>query len=269
MGKTIVITSGKGGVGKSTTTASIGTGLAKAGKRVVLVDADIGLRNLDGILGLENRIIRNLVDVIESDYDFDRALVRDKKLENLFLLPASQRHDKTAVTAEQMNILCSKLLEQGFEYVLLDCPAGIEQGFRNAVAPADEVIVVTNPEFSAMRDADRVIGLLNDNGQEHIQLIVNKIRPEMIKKEQMLTADDVKEELKIPLLGEIPDDEEIIIATNRGESIMWNEESAACQAYNRIVDRLQGKIVEEVPLEIKETFLERLKKYWGLLKGDK
>lgn len=264
MGKTIVITSGKGGVGKSTTTANLGTGLAKSGRKVVLVDGDIGLRNLDGILGLENRIVRTIVDVIQSDYNFERALVRDKKLENLFLLPASQTHDKDVVSPEQMRELCKRLLEDHkFDYVLVDCPAGIERGFKNAIAGANEVIVVTNPEFSAMRDADRVIGLLDKCGKEKISLIVNKIRPKMVSKNQMVTTQDIVEELKIELLGEIPDDESIIISTNKGESILWNEKSPAAQAYYDIVSRLEGKEVIFTPLEYKETLLDKVKKMLG------
>lgn len=262
MGKTIVITSGKGGVGKSTTVANLGTGLAYRGKKVVLVDADIGLRNLDGVLGLENRIIRTIVDVIKSDYNFDRALVRDKKLENLFLLPASQTHDKDIISPEEMQELCQKLTEE-FDYVLVDCPAGIEQGFKNAVAGAEEVIVVTNPEFSAMRDADRVIGLLNDYGKHNISLIVNKIRPKMVSQKQMLTTEDIVEELKIKLLGEIPDDEAIIISTNKGESILWNETSPAALAYKEIVARMEGQEVISKPLVYEETFFDKVKRILG------
>lgn len=266
MGKTIVITSGKGGVGKSTTTANLGTGLALEGKRVVLVDADIGLRNLDGVLGLENRIIRTVVDVIKSDYDFDRSLVRDKKLENLFLLPASQVHDKDVISPQEMQELCAKLLEeQGFEYVLVDCPAGIEKGFKNAVAGADEVIVVTNPEFSAMRDADRVIGLLNEYGKDKISLIVNKIRPKMVNKNQMLTTQDIVEELKIPLLGEVPDDEGIIISTNKGESILFSQQSPSGQAFKDIVGRMLGRDIPFSPLlQPQESLVEKIKRILGL-----
>jgi len=264
MGKTVVVTSGKGGVGKSTTTANLGTGLAQLGKKVVLVDADIGLRNLDGVLGLENRIIRTVVDVIKSNYDFDRALVRDKKLKNLFLLPASQTHDKDIVTPEEMRELCQKLIaEYNFDYVIVDCPAGIEQGFRNAVAGADEVIIVTNPEFSAMRDADRVIGLLSDYGKNNISLIVNKIRPKMVTQNQMLGTQDIVDELKIKLLGEVPDDEAIIISTNRGESILWNENSSAAQSYKEIVARMEGQEVVFKPLTYEETFFDKLRRMLG------
>lgn len=265
MGKTIVITSGKGGVGKTTTTSNLGTGLAKAGKKVVLIDADIGLRNLDGVMGLENRIVRNLVHVVESDYDFDRALVRDKKLENLFLLPASQIHDKDSISPEQMKELCEKLIQQfQFDYVLVDCPAGIERGFKNAIAGADEAIIVTNPEFSAVRDADRVVGLLTSEGKNNIRLIVNKVRPKMVTKQHMLSTQDIIDELQIKLLGEIPDDEEVIISTNKGEPIIVNEHSKAGQAYRDIVSRIEGKNVPFAQLKVEETFVEKIKKIIGL-----
>lgn len=264
MGKTVVITSGKGGVGKSTTTANLGTGLALEGKKVVLIDGDIGLRNLDGILGLENRIIRTIVDVVKSNYNFERALIRDKKLENLFLLPASQTHDKEVVSPEEMQELCQRLIkEQGFDYVLVDCPAGIEHGFKNAIAGAEEIIIVTNPEFSAMRDADRVIGILNEQGKEKIMLIINKIRPKMVSQNQMLTTEDIIEELKIKLLGEVPDDEEIIISTNKGESILFNEKSTAASAYKDIVGRMLGREIAFTPFEYQETFLDKVKKILG------
>lgn len=265
MGKTIVVTSGKGGVGKTTTTANLGTGLAKAGKKVALIDADIGLRNLDGVMGLENRIVRNIVHVIENDFDFDRALVRDKKLENLFLLPASQIHDKDAISPEQMKEICQRLIEQfQFDYVIVDCPAGIERGFKNAIAGADEAIIVTNPEFSAVRDADRVVGLLTSEGKENIRLIVNKVRPKMVGKQHMLSTQDILEELQIKLLGEIPDDEEVIISTNKGEAIILNDHSKAGQAYKNIVSRLQGKEVPVIQLKPEETFVDKLKKIIGL-----
>lgn len=265
MGKTIVITSGKGGVGKTTTTANLGAGLARRGKKVALIDGDIGLRNLDGVMGLENRIVRNIVHVVDSGYDFDRALVRDKKLENLFLLPASQIHDKDAISPEQMKELCQRLIEQfQFDYVLVDCPAGIERGFKNAIAGADEAIIVTNPEFSAVRDADRVVGLLTSEGKNNIRLIVNKVRPKMVSKQHMLNTSDITEELQIKLLGEIPDDEEVIISTNKGEAIVFNEHSKAAKAYRDIVDRLEGKEVPFMELKAEETFVDKLKKIIGL-----
>lgn len=265
MGKTIVITSGKGGVGKTTTTANLGAGLARVGRKVVLIDADIGLRNLDGVMGLENRIVRNLVHVVESGYDFDRALVKDKKLDNLFLLPASQVHDKDAVSPDQMVEVCQRLIEQfQFDYVLVDCPAGIEQGFKNAIAGANQAIIVTNPEFSAVRDADRVVGLLSSEGKTDISLIVNKVRPTMVTKQNMLTTGDIIENLQIKLLGEIPDDEEVIISTNKGEVIVFNEQSKAGQAYRNIVQRLEGKKVPFMDLKADDSFVGRLKKIIGL-----
>jgi len=265
MGKTIVITSGKGGVGKTTTTANLGAGLAKNGKKVVLIDADIGLRNLDGVMGLENRIVRNLVNVVQSDYDFDRALVKDKKSDNLFLLPASQIHDKDAVSPEQMQEICKRLIEQfQFDYVLVDCPAGIERGFKNAIAGADEAIIVTNPEFSAVRDADRIVGLLSSEGKNNIYLIVNKVRPSMVSKQNMLSTGDIIENLQIKLLGEIPDDEQVIISTNRGEAIVLNERSKAGQAYRNIVQRIEGKKIPFLDMHSEENFVSRLKKIIGL-----
>ena len=214
MSEVIVVTSGKGGVGKTTTAANIGTGLAALDKKVVLVDTDIGLRNLDVVLGLENRIVYNLVDVIEGNCRLKQALIKDKRYANLFLLPSAQTRDKTSVTPEQMKKLTSELKEE-FDYVLLDCPAGIEQGFKNAVAGADRALVVTTPEVSAIRDADRIIGLLESGGIRDIRLIINRRRPEMIAKGDMMSVEDVLEILAVDLIGAILDDEQIVISTNQ------------------------------------------------------
>lgn len=214
MSEIIVITSGKGGVGKTTVTANIGLGLAKLNKKVVVVDTDIGLRNLDVVLGLENRIVYNLIDVIEGSCRMKQALIRDKQCDNLFLLPSAQTKDKTAITPEQMVKLTEALSEE-FDYILLDCPAGIEQGFKNAIAGAGRAIVVTTPEVSAIRDADRIIGLLQANEMPQIQLVINRLRMDMIKRGEMMSVEDVSEILAVDLLGAIPDDEAVVIATNQ------------------------------------------------------
>ncbi len=215
MSEVIVVTSGKGGVGKTTTAANIGTGLAMLGKKVAVVDTDIGLRNLDVVMGLENRIVYNLVDVIYGNCRLKQAMIRDKRYNNLYLLPSAQTKDKTAVTPEQM-IKLTEEMGSYFEYIILDCPAGIEQGFKNAIAGASRAIVVTTPEVSAIRDADRIIGLLEANDISQIELIINRIRPDMIQKGDMMSVDDVIEILAVHLLGIIPDDQQIVIATNQG-----------------------------------------------------
>jgi septum site-determining protein MinD len=253
MGEVIVITSGKGGVGKTTTTANLGTGLAKINKKVVLIDTDIGLRNLDVVMGLENRIVYNLVDVIEGNCKLKQALIRDKKYENLYLLPAAQTKDKTSVTPEQMKKLTSELKEE-FDYVILDCPAGIEQGFKNAIAGADRAIVVTTPEVSAVRDADRIIGLLEANEVKNPQLVVNRLRPDLIKRGDMMSADDVVEILAVELIGQVPDDENIVIATNNGEPLV-GDNSLAGQAYMNICRRVTGENVPFLDLEAKKGIL--------------
>lgn len=207
----IVITSGKGGVGKTTVTANIGLGLANLNKKVVVVDTDIGLRNLDVVLGLENRIVYNLIDVIEGSCRMKQALIRDKHCENLYLLPSAQTRDKTSVKPEQMVKLTKDLAEE-FDYILLDCPAGIEQGFKNAIAGANRAVVVTTPEVSAIRDADRIIGLLQANQMPKIELIINRLRMDMIQKGEMMSVEDVSEILAVDLLGAVPDDEAVVIA---------------------------------------------------------
>ena len=256
MSEVIVVTSGKGGVGKTTTTANMGIGLAGLGKKVAMVDTDIGLRNLDVVLGLENRIVYNLVDVIESRCRLKQALIRDKRQKDLYLLPSAQTRDKSAVTPEQMCKLCEELKTQ-FDYVILDCPAGIEQGFQNAVAGADRAVVVTTPEVSSIRDADRIIGLLEARDLKNISLIINRIRPDMVKRGEMMSVEDVEEILAVPLLGVIPDDEYVVIATNQGEPVSGSR-SPAGTAYENISRRVTG---EEVPLmEItgKKHFFRRI-----------
>ncbi|MEW6298453.1 MAG: septum site-determining protein MinD [Thermodesulfobacteriota bacterium] len=242
-GRAIVITSGKGGVGKTTATANIGVGLAKHGRKVVMVDGDIGLRNLDIIMGLENRIVYHLVDVVRGRCQVRQALVKDKRFPHLSLLPASQVDQKEAITPEQMRDLTAQLREE-FDFVLIDCPAGIEQGFRNAVAGADEAIVITTPDVSPVRDADRVIGLLQSTLGDP-QLIINRMSAEMVKRGDMLNQQDVLDILAVRLLGIVPEDEEVVIAGNRGSPVILNDRSRSGQAYDRIVRRILG---EEIPI---------------------
>ena len=257
MSEVIVITSGKGGVGKTTTAANIGIGLAQLGKKVVMVDTDIGLRNLDVVLGLENRIVYNLVDVVEGNCRMKQALIRDKRYEQLYLLPSAQTRDKTSVTPEQMKKLCDEL-KQSFDFVLLDCPAGIEQGFANAVAGANKAIVVTTPEVSAIRDADRIIGLLEAQDLRDISLVINRIRPDMVKRGEMMTVDDVTDILAVNLIGAVPDDEQIVISTNRGEPLVGTN-CLAGKAYSNICHRIMGEEVPFLNLNEKQGVLEKLK----------
>ncbi len=256
MGEVIVITSGKGGVGKTTTTANVGTGLAKLNKKVVLIDTDIGLRNLDVVMGLENRIVYNLVDVIEGNCRIKQALIKDKRYPSLYLLPSAQTRDKSAVTPEQMKKLTEQLKEE-FDYVILDCPAGIEQGFQNAIAGADKAFVVTTPEVSAVRDADRIIGLLEANEMKDTHLIVNRLRTEMVKRGDMMSSDDVVEILAVDLIGVIPDDESIVVATNQGEPLV-GDDSLAGQTYLDICRRIVGEDVPFADLDRKKGFFQRL-----------
>ena len=261
MSEVIVVTSGKGGVGKTTTSANVGTGLAAMGKRVVLIDTDIGLRNLDVVMGLENRIVYNLVDVVENKCRIKQALIKDKRHPSLYLMPSAQTKDKTAVNPQQMVKMINQLREQ-FDYIILDCPAGIEQGFKNAIAGADRALVVTTPEVSAIRDADRVIGLLESAEMESIQLIINRIRIDMVRRGDMMSMEDVKEILAVELLGIVPDDEEIVISTNRGEPLTGGDSPAGI-AYSNICKRLLGY---EVPFLTFENKTGLLAKVSGLFK---
>ncbi len=238
LGRVIVVTSGKGGVGKTTATANLGSGLAQAGKTVVLVDTDIGLRNLDLVLGLENRIVFDLVDVVEGKCrSFRQALIRDKRFENLQILASAQSRDKDAVKPEQMKELCQEL-KQAFDFVLLDCPAGIEMGFKNAIAGADEAIVVTNPEVSAVRDADRIVGLLEAADISPIRLLLNRFKPHVAQRGQMLSVEDVQDILNLKLIGMVPEDERIVHASNKGEPAVLDPKSMAGQAYRQVIGRL-------------------------------
>ena len=267
--RVIVITSGKGGVGKTTTSANIGSALAKSGSKVALVDTDIGLRNLDLLLGLENRIVYTIVDVVEKRCKLKQALVKDKKNPNLCLLAAAQTRDKTAVTSKQLKEICEEL-KKDFDFVLVDCPAGIEQGFQNAVAGANEAIVVTTPEMSAVRDADRIIGLLESKEEiESYKLLVNRVRPKMIKNNEMMSVDDVKEILSCELIGIIPEDTGIITSTNKGEPIINDEKSLAGQAYMNVARRIKGEEVEFLDIDAPQNFFEKIVEFFKSLGGAK
>ncbi|GAC1441294.1 MAG: septum site-determining protein MinD [Vulcanimicrobiaceae bacterium] len=260
-GRAIVITSGKGGVGKTTTTANVGAALAALGKRVVLVDADVGLRNLDVVLGLESRVKHHLLDVLEEKVTLDEALVRDKRSETLYLLAAAQTREKEDVVTAQMIALIEQLRER-FEFVLIDCPAGIEMGFKNAIAGATHAIVVCTPEVSAVRDADRVVGLLP--GDWRPDLIVNRLRPQLVKKGKMLSVDDVNAILRLPLLGVIADEPNVIVATNRGEPLALDATSATGAAYRAIAARLAGQDVAAPTVAVPSGgFFARLGSFFG------
>jgi len=239
----IVVTSGKGGVGKTTTVANLGAGLALLGKTAVLIDTDIGLRNLDVVLGLENRIVFDLVDVVEGTCRLQQAVIKDKRYPGLYLLPAAQTRDKMAVNPDQMKTVVADL-EKEFDYVIIDCPAGIEQGFKNAVAGAKSAIIVTVPEVSSVRDADRIIGLLNAGGIDDVALVINRIRADLVKKGDMLAIDDTLDILGIDLIGVVPEDESILRATNIGEPALHDKKSIAGQAFKNLAKRVLG---EEVP----------------------
>lgn len=262
MSEIIVITSGKGGVGKTTTTASIGVGLAMRKDRVALIDTDTGLRNLDLLLGLENRIMYDLVDVTSGRVPYNKALVRHKKFETLYLLPTSQVKDKSAVNPEQLIKLCNEM-KKDFDFIIIDCPAGIEQGFQTAIAAADTAVVVTTPEITAVRDADKIIGELGRADKENVKLVVNRIRPQMVEKGDMMDMEDINEILSIECIGQVPDDEMVVMATNRGEPVITMKDSLAGQAYKNVVGRLCG---ESIPFlkPPKEGFFAKLKRLFGL-----
>ena len=261
-GRVIVVTSGKGGVGKTTSTANIGTALAKNGAKVALIDTDIGLRNLDLLMGLENRIVYTIIDVVEERCKLNQALVKDKKNPNLVLLAAAQTRDKSALSSEQMADICNRLKEE-YDFILVDSPAGIEQGFQNAIAGATEAIIVTTPEMSAVRDADRIIGLLE--AKEEIvsyKLLLNRVRPAMMKANDMMDINDVLDILSVKLLGIIPEDENIIISTNKGEPIVHMENAKAGIAYSNVAKRVQGEDVPFMNLEPEKTWVDKLKGFF-------
>jgi septum site-determining protein MinD len=246
-GRVITITSGKGGVGKTTTTANIGAALAAQGKSVVLIDADIGLRNLDIVLGLENRIVYDLVDIVEGSCRMRQAMIRDKRLPNLHLIPAAQTREKEAVAPHQMVALCDELRKQ-FDYTIIDSPAGIEQGFRNSIAGADEVIVVTNPEVSSVRDADRIIGLVEAAELPMPRLILNRVDAKLVKRGEMMSLEDVTDILAIPVIGVVPMDELIVTSTNRGEPAALDMDSRAGEAFREIAQRITGQDIPLAPI---------------------
>ncbi len=262
MQNVIVVTSGKGGVGKTTTVANIGAGLVDSGKKAVLIDTDIGLRNLDVVLGLENRIVYDLVDVVEGTCRLKQALIRDKRFEGLYLMPAAQTRDKMAVNPDQMKKLVEEL-EAEFDYIIIDCPAGIEQGFKNAIAGAKSAIVVTVPEVSAVRDADRIIGLLSASGIDDCSLLVNRLRPDLVKKGDMLALDDTLDIIGIDLIGVVPEDEDIIRSSNFGEPIITNPKSMAGKAYRNITKRILGENIPMLDMENDRKLGARLKKLFS------
>jgi septum site-determining protein MinD len=261
MNRTIVVTSGKGGVGKTTVTANLGSALAQLGKKVALVDADFGLRNLDLLLGLEQRVVYTALDVLAGECSLEKALVKDKRQPNLVLLPAAQNRTKEAIDPGQMKDLVEGLTKS-YDYILIDSPAGIEMGFRNAIAPAREAIIVTTPEMAAVRDADRVVGLLETEDIKSIRLIVNRVRPEMIQLNQMISVEDILDLLVVPLVGIVPDDERIIISTNKGEPLVLDEQnSLPAMAFNNIARRLEGENVPFLDLmAAHDTLLTRIRR---------
>jgi septum site-determining protein MinD len=258
----ITITSGKGGVGKTTATANIGAALANTGQRVACIDADIGLRNLDVVLGLENRIVYDLVDAVEGRCRLNQAMIKDKHIPELFLIPSAQTRDKTAVSPSDMIRLCNEL-RPDLDWILIDSPAGIERGFKNAIAPADQVIVVTNPEVSAVRDADRIIGIVEAEEKGTPKLLINRLNPEMVRQNNMLSADVVVDLLAIHLLGIVPEDKNVLISTNKGTPIALDGKSPASQAYRNIARRIQGENVPLMDLDKGSGFFNRISSVFG------
>jgi septum site-determining protein MinD len=261
-GKVVTITSGKGGVGKTTTTANLGLALAALGQSVVCIDSDIGLRNLDVVLGLENRIVYDLVDIIEGHCRLTQAMIRDKRHANLHLIPAAQTRDKSAIAPSDMVKLCNDLRNE-VDWIIIDSPAGIERGFRNALAPSDEVVVIANPEVSSVRDADRIIGLVEAAEKGSVKLIINRLNPGMVKRGDMLSAPDVVELLSIPLIGIVPEDESVLVSTNHGQPVVLNEKSKAGSAFRNIGRRLMGEEVPWMELDEKTGLLMRFGKLFS------
>jgi septum site-determining protein MinD len=256
-GRVITVTSGKGGVGKTTFSANVSAALAELGKKTVAVDTDVGLRNLDIIMGLENRIVYDLVDVVEGRCRLQKSLIRDKRVATLHLLPAAQTRDKSAVSPDAMEKICAEL-RQMFDFTIIDSPAGIERGFQNAVIGADEVIIITTPHVSAIRDADRVIGLVEAADKQHIRLVINRLQPALVRRGDMLDIPDMLDILAVEPLGIIPEDESIVISSNRGELAALTNSSPAGQAYKNIARRLLGEEVPFLPLETSRGWLQWL-----------
>lgn len=263
--KAIVVTSGKGGVGKTTTTANVGAALAKLGEKVVVIDTDVGLRNLDVVMGLEGRVVYDLIDVFEGRCKLKQALIRDKRVENLHLLAASQTRDKSALNEERMKETVTALVDEGFDRILIDSPAGIESGFQTAASAAEGALVVVNPEVSSVRDADRIIGLLEARGITEVRCIINRLRPDMVKRGDMLEVDDVLEILGIKLIGIVPEDEKIIVSTNVGSPIsLDNGKTGAGDAFRAIAGRIQGQEIPHAALESRSGLITYLRKILGL-----
>ena len=265
MCRVIVITSGKGGVGKTTITANLGTAVAQLGKKVCLIDADFGLRNLDLLLGLEQRVVYTIIDALAGECSIEKAIVKDKRLKGLNLLPAAQNRTKEAITPEQMKEVIDELTPK-FDFIFVDCPAGIEMGFRNAIAAAGEALIVTTPEVAAVRDADRVVGLLESENMGKISLIVNRLRPEMVQMDEMLSVEDILDLLAVPLIGIIPDDKQIITSSNKGEPLVLNsDDSLPAIAIKNIAKRLNGIDSDFLDLMAsQDTLMSRIRRFLGL-----
>ncbi|MEM7112209.1 MAG: septum site-determining protein MinD [Chloroflexota bacterium] len=261
-GKVITITSGKGGVGKTTVTANLASALAMLDKKVVAIDADIGLRNLDVVMGLENRIVYDLVDVVEGRCRLRQAMIKDKRQPELYLIPAAQTRDKNAVSPSDMVLVCDQLREE-MDYIIIDSPAGIERGFRNAVAPADKVLVVTNPEVSAVRDADRIIGMIEAEEKGPGHLIINRLKPDMVARGEMLSIEDVLDILAVELVGVIPEDENILISSNRGTPLAMSSMNgvSAGQAFRNVAKRIDGLDIPFLELTAKTGFMSKLRSW--------
>jgi len=265
--RVIVITSGKGGVGKTTITSNLGTAIAQLGKKVCLIDADFGLRNLDLLLGLEQRVVYTIIDALSGECTLEKAIVKDKRTEGLHLLPAAQNRTKDAITPEQMKEVIEQL-KPNFDYIVVDCPAGIEMGFRNAIVAAEEALIVTTPEVAAVRDADRVVGLLESENMKSIRLIVNRLRPEMVEMDEMISVEDILDLLVVPLIGIVPDDKRIITSSNRGEPLVLSKEpSLPGMAIKNIARRLEGADIPFLDLMAsQDTLFSRIKKFFGVSK---
>jgi len=261
-GRVVTVTSGKGGVGKTTTTANLGVALARLGKKVVMIDADIGLRNLDIVMGLENRIVYDLVDVVEGRAKVKQAMIKHKQFPDLYLIPAAQTRDKSAVSPADMIQLCNEL-RKDFDFIVIDSPAGIERGFRNALAPSDDILIVTNPEVSAVRDADRVIGLIEAENKGPARLILNRVKMDMVRKGEMMSADDVTDILGIKLIGMVPDDEGVVSASNNGSPVALDDKSRSGQAYRNIARRLTGEDVPFMQLDSGGGLLTKISRLFG------